>query len=85
LRCAEAQAAAAVCAGPSNEATAAATANTWSPIATPTVAAEPSPRGRKTPNGKFWIGKSQSGALALSTQLLRLASWVSLSSLMMSA
>src|SRR5687767_15999265 len=48
----------------------------WSPIATP-------PRGfsdeffrRKMPNGRFWIGKSQPGWLADSTQLFSAGSCV---------
>src|ERR1700686_1398122 len=48
-----------------------------SPIATPTRAAPPSPRRRKIPKGKFWIGKSDAALLADSTQLCTLESWVS--------
>src|SRR6185312_5435142 len=53
-----------------------------SPSATPPRAPLPS---SNTPNGRFWIGKSVSGALALSTQLRRAGSCVALSSMDMAA
>jgi hypothetical protein len=30
----------------------------------------------KMPSGRFWMGKSQPGVLALATQLVRLGAWV---------
>ena len=54
---------------------AAATSRTWSPIATPPRGE--APLGANTPNGRFWIGKSQPGAFADSTQLRLCGSWVS--------
>src|SRR5688500_12306326 len=53
-----------------------------SPRATPPRAPLPS---SNTPNGRFWIGKSVSGALALASQLRRAGSCVALSSVRMPA
>src|SRR6188474_2753249 len=48
----------------------------WSPIATPPRGRSFEPLRRKTPNGRFWIGKSLAGSLADSTQLFSSGSWV---------
>src|SRR5690606_31840901 len=45
----------------------AARSSTESPIATPTRAGSLVPARRKTPNGRFWMGKSLRGSFALST------------------
>src|SRR3984893_11926689 len=77
LRNGAAPARAASAARASSEEPAAATPRIWSPIATPTRGGIPA-AGQKTPNGRFWIGNSLSGVLALSTQLRLAESWVSL-------
>ena len=56
---------------------AAVTSRIWSPIATPTRGISPLPARRKTPNGRFWIGKSVPGACADSTHETRVGSVVS--------
>src|SRR5215831_4727957 len=75
-----AQLAAAAAASPENTpALCAAARSTISPpIATPPRKSSLEPLRRKTPTGRFWIGKSASGAFADSTQLSRPASCVSL-------
>ena len=51
----------------------------WSPIATPPRSALVRAARRKTPNGRFWIGKSVPARWRDSTQLRSAGSWVSLS------
>jgi hypothetical protein len=46
------------------------------PMATPLAVSVLGPSRKKTPNGKFWIGKSAPGRLADSTQLNSAASCV---------
>src|SRR5688572_22478760 len=48
----------------------------WSPIATPPRGDSVSPLRLKMPKGRFWIGKSQPGSFAVSTQLFRAGSCV---------
>jgi hypothetical protein len=48
-------------------------------MATPTRIGSRLPARRKTPQGRFWIGKSAPGSLAAATQLRSAGSWVSLS------
>src|SRR5436190_12174823 len=48
----------------------------WSPMATPPLGSSEVLRLLKTPNGRFWIGKSPARSLAESTQLLSLGSCV---------
>src|SRR6185436_2677549 len=48
----------------------------WSPIATPPRGDSLAPLRLKMPNGRFWIGKSQPGSFADSTQLFSPASCV---------
>ena len=55
----------------------------WSPIATPARNGSALPASRKTPNGKFWIGKSAPLLSALMTQLVSWGWWVSLSGVML--
>src|SRR5690606_41502503 len=54
----------------------AARSDTWSPIAAPPRGACVEPLRRKMPKGRFWIGKSQPGSFADSTQLFRSGSCV---------
>jgi len=49
----------------------------WSPMATPARRASFEFLRLKMPNGRFWIGKSQPGAFADSTQLFKPGSCVS--------
>jgi hypothetical protein len=78
LREGAAHARAASAATPANEEAAAAMSRIASPIATPTRGVAPG-TGRNTPNGRFWIGNSQSAAFALSRKLRRAGSCVSFS------
>src|SRR6185436_5050527 len=48
----------------------------WSPIATPPRGDSLAPLRLKMPNGRFWIGKSQPGWFADSTQLVSAGSCV---------
>ena len=55
----------------------------WSPMATPTRKRWGFPGRRNTPNGRFWMGKSQPTSLADATQLHSCGLWVSLSRVML--